>query len=335
MSSFLPFENIEREILVKKESKSSDKFGCYPENRTVEELLNYGVVNLDKPAGPTSHQVSAYTQKVLGVHKSGHSGTLDPLVTGVLPIAIGKATKIVQLLLLSGKEYIALMHIHKKKEEYDIYKAVNKYVGTIKQMPPVKSAVKRQWRERKVYYIDIVEIKGQDILFKVGCEAGTYIRKLIHDIGTELGCGAHMQELRRTKVAMFNEDTIVTLQDLADAYHFWKDDGDETKIRKAVQPIENACAHVPKIWVFDTAVDPLCNGANLAIPGISKLESGIEPQQMVAIFSLKNELICYGRAALTSEKMMELRKGMAVKTEKVFMPIGTYPKMERLKQKEE
>ena len=173
----LPFEKIKREILLKKEAQTSDKFGFYPENRTVEELMQFGVINIDKPAGPTSHQVSAYLQKILNLDKAGHSGTLDPNVTGVLPITLNKSTKIVQTLLKAGKEYICLMHLHRPVEEFELYKVFEKFTGKIKQLPPIKSAVKRQIRERRIYYIELLDIIEQDVLFKVGCQAGTYIRK--------------------------------------------------------------------------------------------------------------------------------------------------------------
>lgn len=329
MKAKLPFEKIEREVLVKKESVSSSSYGHFPDRRPVDILINYGIVNLDKPKGPTSHQVSAYVQQILGIKKAGHSGTLDPAVTGVLPVALGKATKIVQLLLLAGKEYIALMHLHKPVEDYKIYQTMEEFIGSIKQLPPVKSAVKRQWRERKIYYSEILSIKKQDVLFRVGCEAGTYIRKLIHDFGQKLGCGAHMVELRRSKVAAFREDSLVTLQDLADAFYYWSEEGNDEQIRKCILPVEHGVKHIPKIWVFDSTVDSLCHGANLHMPGISKLESGIEPDQIVAVLTLKEELICYGRAKTTSKKMIDEKKGLAVVTDRVFLEPDTYPKMEK------
>ncbi|MFW5852632.1 MAG: RNA-guided pseudouridylation complex pseudouridine synthase subunit Cbf5 [Nanoarchaeota archaeon] len=322
----LPFEKKEREIVVKKEFKTDSNYGYDPYNRPVPELLKYGIVNVDKPKGPTSHQVSAYVQKILGIKKAGHSGTLDPAVTGCLPIALGKGTRIVQTLLTAGKEYIALMHLHQKYEDYEIYQTAEKFVGKIRQMPPIKSAVKRQWRERTIYYFKIIEVKDQDVLFRVGCEAGTYIRKLIHDFGKSLGSGAHMAELRRTKAGPFNEGTgLCTLQDLADAYHYWKEEDDDARIRELVQPMESAVSHLPKIWITDTTVDAICHGANLAAPGISKLHSGIEPDQLVAILTLKGELVAYGKALCNTNKMLE-PKGMIVNIMKVFMDVGVYPK---------
>lgn len=325
----LPFEKIKRKIIVKKESLSSDKFGCFPENRPTDELINYGVVNLDKPKGPTSHQVADYVKKIVGISKVGHSGTLDPKVTGVLPCALGDGTRVIQALLTAGKEYIALMHLHKEVEEHEIRRVCNEFVGKIRQLPPIKSSVKRQYRFRKIYYLEIIEIDGKDVLFKVGTQAGTYIRKLIHDIGQKIGCGAHMHELRRTKAGPFNESTLVTLQDLADSIYFYKKHGKEKYLRKLVQPLESAVKHLAHVWVLDTTVDSICHGASLKVPGISKLDSEIQQGDPVAILSLKGELISLGVARMTTKEMFNNKKGLAVSISKVFMVPGTYPKIEK------
>lgn len=328
----LPFERIERTKLTKQDASTADKYGCDPFKRPIKDLLDFGVVNIDKPSGPTSHQVSAYVQKILGITKSGHSGTLDPKVTGVLPVAIGKGTRVVQSLLTAGKEYVCLMHLHDEFPEEKIKDVMlNQFVGKIKQLPPVKSAVKRQFRYRKIYYIDILEIKGQDVLFKVGCQAGTYIRKLCHDIGVALNSGAHMAELRRTKAGPFNESTsLVTLQDLTDAFHYYKKDGDETKLREYIKPVEVATNHLPKVWVSDAAVDTICHGATLKVPGIIHVESDIQVGEPVTLRTLKDELICVGEALMISKDMISLKKGVAVKSTQVFMPPGTYPKMNNI-----
>ena len=315
MESKLPFEKINREILVKKEAKTN---GTLKEIKA-EELINYGIVNIDKPAGPTSHQVSDYVQKILGISKAGHSGTLDPGVTGVLPIALGRATRIVQNLLTAGKEYIALMHLHKKVDEEKLRKALNEFVGKIRQKPPLKSAVKRVEREREIYYLDILEVNGQDVLFRIGCQAGTYIRKYIHDFGQRIGCGAHMAELRRTRVAAFDESTLATLQDLTDAFYYYKNEGNEKFIKKIIQPIENAVRHLPKIWVLDTTIGSLCHGVDLKIPGISRIETNIDEEEIVAVMTLKDELIAIGTTKMDSYDIMEKDKGIAVTINKVFM----------------
>ena len=318
----LPFENVKRNVLVRKEAQTSADFGTYPEKRPSDFILKYGIVNIDKPKGPTSHQVADFVQKILGIDKSGHSGTLDPQVTGVLPVALGHATRIVQTLLNAGKEYICLMHLHKPIPEDRLKSVFEQFTGKIRQMPPIRSSVKRQLRTREIYYIELREMDKQDVLFRVGCQAGTYIRKLCFDMGQKIGCGAHMAELRRTKAACFDETTSVTLQDLTDAFSYYKE-GNEKPIRKLIQPIENALVHLPKIWVFDTTIESLCHGSDLKVPGISKVHSGIQKEYDVAVMSLKGELIALGISKMTPKEMLG-EKGVAVKTKKVFMLPGTY-----------
>lgn len=185
-------------------------------------------------------------------------------------------------------------------------------------MPPVKSAVKREKRKRKVYELEILEINGQDILFRVKCQAGTYIRKLCHDLGEGLKVGAHMSELRRTQAGPFTEkDNLVSLTDLQDAYHFYKE-GNDKFIKHCLQPIENAVKHLPKLWVLDTTIKSLTHGRDLAIPGISKTGS-FDKDETVAILTLKEELIAIGTSLMTTEEIKKKKKGLAVKVKKVFM----------------
>ncbi|MDD3175855.1 MAG: RNA-guided pseudouridylation complex pseudouridine synthase subunit Cbf5 [Candidatus Nanoarchaeia archaeon] len=326
----LPFEKFKREVLTRVKSETSLKFGCDPYKRPIKEHLKYCVVNVDKPAGPSSHQVSAYVKQILKANKAGHSGTLDPNVTGILAVAVADGTRIVQTLLPAGKEYICLMHLHKEFDEQKLRSVIEKeFTGKIKQLPPVKSAIKRQWRFRKIYYFEILEIVGQDVLFKIGCQAGTYIRKICSDIGGAMGCGGHMAELRRTKAGPFNEfNHLCTLQDLTDAMHYLKE-GDESKIRELTRPVEEAVAHLPKIWVQDTTVDTICNGASLKVRGIAKVESDIQAGDLVAVMTLKNELVCVGICPLISKELIKNDKGVAVKSSQVFMRPGTYPRIEK------
>ena len=167
--ALLPFERIKRTIVIKKACSPNPMFGLDPQKRPIQKLVEYGVVNINKPDGPTSHVIADYVKQLLHIDKAGHSGTLDPGVTGVLPIALGSATRIVQVLLPAGKEYVALMHIHKPVDEKLLKKTLNEFIGKITQLPPLKSAVKRQFRERSIYYIEIMELEPQDVLFCVGC----------------------------------------------------------------------------------------------------------------------------------------------------------------------
>ncbi len=216
------------------------------------------------------------------------------------------------------------MQLHKNVEEVKLRKVCEEFVGKIKQLPPVKSAVVRKLRERTIYYIDIIEISGKYVLFRVGCEAGTYIRKLVSDIGSKIG-GAHMLELRRTKAGPFKEEEIFTLHDVMDSYHYYRKESNEKYLRKVILPIEAAVAHLPKVWILDGAVDSVCHGMSLKMPGISKFENHIRKKDIVAIMTLKNELVCYGIATVDSKKMQTGRTGVTVKPDAVFMKIGTYP----------
>ena len=184
----LPFQKVKRTVLVKKEAETDPKYGGDPNNRSMDVLIDYGIINIDKPRGPTSHQVSDYLKRIIQVNKAGHSGTLDPNVTGVLPTATGRGTRVVEALLKAGKEYVGIMHLHHEVDEKELRQVLVEFTGKIKQLPPIKSAVKRQERFRKIYYFDIIEYKNQDVLFKVGCQAGTYIRKLCLHPSTEIIC---------------------------------------------------------------------------------------------------------------------------------------------------
>lgn len=200
-------------------------------------------------------------------------------------------------------------------------------MGKIYQRPPLKSSVKRVVRIRTIYYIDILEIENRDVLMRVGCQAGTYIRKLCHDIGIILGTGAHMQELRRTRSGPFREDeTLITLQDLRDAYEIWIEEKDETDLRRTIQPVEKAVEHLPKIIIRDSAVDAICHGADLAAPGVLRLETGIRRGSLIAIMTQKGELVALAKAKMTSNEILEAEKGIVAKTERVIMDRGTYPK---------
>lgn len=287
--------------------------------RTISELLDLGIVNLDKPKGPTSHQVSDYVKQILKINKAGHSGTLDPQVTGVQPTALGKATRITEFLLTSPKEYVGIMHLHKRVETEEIQKAVQSFIGKIQQLPPLKSAVKRQLRTREIYEFEILEINGQEVLFRVKCQAGTYIRKLCHDLGKALTVGAHMAELRRTQAGPFTEkDNPVTLNDLNDAFYFYQKEKNEKFLRYCIQPIETAITDFPKCWVLDTAVTSLSHGRDLGVPGISKMEN-FRKGEIVAILDLDQKLIAMGEAVMSAVEINTQERGLAIKLNKVFI----------------
>ncbi len=316
-----------RKRLVKSEAETNPSYGKEPKRRNIEEFIENGFVIIDKPSGPTSHQVAGWIKEILHVKKAGHGGTLDPKVTGVLVVAIENATKAIGLMHSIDKEYVGVMRLHCDADAREVKKAMKKFVGRIWQMPPKEAAVKKQLRQKTIHYLNMIEMDGRDVLFKVGCEGGTYIRVLCEDIGKELGCGAHMHELRRTKSGLFREEDAIILQDLLDAYIFWKEDGEEKFLRKFIHPVEEMLSHLPAIIVKDSAVDAICHGANVAIPGIAMVDTGIRKGNVVAIKTLKGEAVAIGEALMKTREIMEQDTGIAVDIKRVIMKPGTYPKM--------
>ncbi len=222
------------------------------------------------------------------------------------------------------------MQLHQPVEELRVREVCKEFVGAIYQRPPLKASVKRRLRVRRIYDLEVLEVEGRYVLMKVSCEAGTYVRKLCHDIGLVLGVGAHMKELRRTRSGVFKEDeTLVTLHDLKDAYDHWRETGDESLLRRAVQPMERVVEEVPKIVIRDSAVDAICHGASLAAPGVLRLTDDVRRGSTVALMTQKDELVALATATASAEEILEREHGIVAVTKRVVMEPGTYPPMWR------
>jgi len=219
------------------------------------------------------------------------------------------------------------MQVHADIPENTLRDVLNEFTGEIYQKPPLRASVKREPRKRVIYRLDVHEIDGRKVLFSCTCQAGTYMRKLCSDIGEVLGCGAHMRELRRTRAGPFTEDeTLADLHQLSAAQSDFEA-GDDRALMRILQPMEVALSSLPKVVVRDSAVDAVCHGAELALPGVVQLDSAIERNKPVAVFTLKGEAVALGRAQLTSREMLDQERGIAVKVERVIMERGTYPPM--------
>jgi H/ACA ribonucleoprotein complex subunit 4 len=314
------------------EDVTDDKYGHYPDRRPIKDLLEYGLVLVDKPAGPTSHEVVAWVKRILEIEKAGHSGTLDPGATGLLPLGLGDGTKALGVLLLGPKEYYALARLHAHAPADRIRKVMQEFTGEIYQRPPQRSSVKRVTRVRTVYEFDYLEDYDRLVLMRVLCQAGTYIRKIIYDVGEVLSPGATMVELRRTQVSNLREkDGLVRLHDLADAYQRYKESGDEEKLRRLILPIERCLEGIRGITVRDTAVDALCHGAPLAVPGVIAVPSDLRVGELVGVYTLKGEIVGLAGAAMTREQIEESAKGVAFVMKRLIMKPDTYPKAWRSK----
>jgi len=315
------------ENLVKiNEDITNPEYGVYYDKRSVENLLEYGLILLDKPPGPTSHEVVAWTKRILHIPKIGHSGTLDPQVSGVLPLGLGEGTKALGVLLLGPKEYHALGRLHSLPSKEKLEQILELFRGEIFQKPPQRSAVLRQTRTRTVYELELLEQKERLILLRVLCEAGTYIRKLYYDMGEILGPGGSMIELRRSRVHQFSEDNLVTMHQLADAYATWKENGDDSKLSKMILPIEYALSEIKSVVIRDSAIDSLCHGAQLAIPGVLEISPGLNQGDLVAIYSQKGEVVALAESLLSETEIKDSTKGYAFQTKRIIMKPKTYPK---------
>jgi len=315
---------------------TNNKYGYYPNSRPLEVLLDNGIILLDKPSGPTSHELVAWTKRILGITKAGHSGTLDPGTTGLLPVGLGDATKALSVLLLGPKEYYAIARIHQQKDLDQIDNVLGEFTGEIYQRPPQRSSVKRSTRIRRIYEIQRLESVENILLLRVLCEAGTYIRKLVYDIGEVLGTGATMFELRRTRVSVFSEgvDKLVRLHDLVDAIETYKETKEEEKIRSIVKPIEFSLEGVACVAVKDSAVDALCHGAQVAIPGIVAIDKDLRKGNLVGIYTLKGEIIALGEANMNLEEIRQNDKGIALNIKRLIMKPNTYPRGWKTNKKE-
>ena len=305
---------------------TNDDYGTYYDKRTVKQLLEYGMIILDKPPGPTSHEVVAWVKRILKIPKAGHSGTLDPQVSGVLPLGLGEATKALGVLLLGPKEYHAIARLHSLPTKEKLENVLNQFKGEIYQKPPQRSSVLRRTRTRTIYDLEMLEQKERLVLLRVLCEAGTYIRKLCYDIGEILGQGATMIELRRTRVHQFNDKNLVTMHELADAFALWEENKDDSKLLRLLRPIEHALSEIKSVIIRDSAVDALCHGAQLAIPGILAISPNLKKGDLVAIYTQKGEAVALAEALVTESEIQENTKGYAFQTRRIIMAPNTYPK---------
>jgi len=320
-----PAWELKRTTTIRAEEELDPSMGNPPNERNFQQMIKRGVLIIDKTPGPTSHEVVAWVKKLMEIDNVGHGGTLDPGVTGVLPVCLEESTKIVQALLDSGKEYVAVMRTHETIPEKRIKEMLNLFVGEIYQRPPLRSAVSRRLRTRTIYGIDYIEGDGRNWLFRVQCQSGTYIRKLCSDIGEVLGGGAHMQELRRTRSGPFVEDQAITLYDLVDAIDL-KKEGNEKPLTSYIHSVEEALSLLPHVWIRDSAVEALCTGAQLAIPGILRFESGIEKNGLIAVMTQRGEAVALMRAEIGEDEISKMEHGIAAIPERVIMHRGLYPK---------
>ncbi|KKA02761.1 H/ACA ribonucleoprotein complex subunit 4 [Hanseniaspora uvarum DSM 2768] len=305
--------------------------GSAPLNRDLKSYVSSGVINLDKPSNPSSHEVVAWVKRILRCEKTGHSGTLDPKVTGCLIVCIDRATRLVKSQQGAGKEYVCIVRLHEALEngEKDLNKALENLTGALFQRPPLISAVKRQLRVRNIYDSKLIEFDDKRNLgvFWASCEAGTYMRTLCVHLGMLLGVGGHMQELRRVRSGALSEaDNLVTLHDVMDAQWVYDNTRDESYLRKIIQPLETLLVGYKRIVVKDSAVNAICYGAKLMIPGLLRYEEGIEQYDEVVLITTKGEAIAVAIAQMSTVDLASCDHGIVAKVKRCIMERDLYPR---------
>jgi len=304
--------------------------GSSPLKRDLASYIKTGVINLDKPSNPSSHEVVAWIRRILRCEKTGHSGTLDPKVTGCLTVCIDRATRLVKSQQGAGKEYVCVLRLHDAlPNEKALSRALETLTGALFQRPPLISAVKRQLRIRTIYESKLIEFDNKRHLavFWVSCEAGTYIRTLCVHLGLLLGVGGHMQELRRVRSgAMTENDNIVTMHDVLDAQWLYDNTRDESYLRRVIKPLESLLTTYKRLVVKDSAVNAVCYGAKLMLPGLLRYEDGIEVDEEVVLMTTKGEAIAIAIAQMTTVELSTCDHGVVAKIKRVVMERDVYPR---------
>lgn len=317
-------------LLVRSSHFTPIPHGCTPLKRDLQSYIKSGVINLDKPSNPSSHEVVAWIRRMLRVEKTGHSGTLDPKVTGCLIVCIDRATRLVKSQQGAGKEYVAVLRLHDSLQDVKkLPRALETLTGALFQRPPLISAVKRQLRIRTIYESKLIEFDNDRHLavFWVSCEAGTYIRTLCVHLGLLLGVGGHMQELRRVRSGALSEnDNIVTMHDLLDAQWLYDNQRDESYLRRVIRPLESLLTSYKRIVVKDSAVNAVCYGAKLMIPGLLRYEAAIEVGEEVVLMTTKGEAIALAYAQMSTADLATADHGIVAKVKRCIMERDTYPR---------
>jgi H/ACA ribonucleoprotein complex subunit 4 len=300
--------------------------GTSPDDRTVEQRLAAGFILLDKPAGPTSHQVAAWARDLFGLERLGHGGTLDPFATGVLPLMAGKAMKLTKKILNHKKSYICVFRFASEVDDATLNNAMSRLKGRVYNVPPEVSAVKVQVRTRKIFKFDNIERSGNDMIARVHCEAGTYIRTMARDLGLFLNMKVQLKELRRDTSGVFTLDDCVTLQDLADAVWLWRECDKPDALLRIIHPIEKLMLDLPSATVKDSAAAALAHGAPLLRPGIVNIAAGVPSGKEIYIQTLKHEAVGVVCLTANTDEVSSMKEGEVARPSMVLMDGDVYPR---------
>ena len=309
------------------EPATNPDFGCRPEERPIDELLKSGIILVEKPRGPTSHQLTAWARNLLGISKIGHGGTLDPFATGLLTLLLGKATRLTDIVLRGDKTYVGILKFGRTVDELELQGVLSSLEGVIYNVPPLESAVKIQVRTRTIRSIRLVEVDTDSRIaaFEVSCSAGTYVRTLAKDIGLLLGTNCELTELHRSHTGAFSQGMACTMQQLADAAFLYHEHGDDRGLSSLISPVESILSGLPSIVIKDGAAAALSHGAPLARPGVISAQKGISQGATVQLKTVKGEAVSVAVMKVDSDSLSDIASGEVAVAKSVLMEPGTYP----------
>ena len=288
----------------------------------------HGVLNINKPSGITSHDVVDAVRKILGVRRVGHTGTLDPQATGVLPLCVGRATRIAQYLTQADKEYVLTLRLGVTTDTLDaagketgrveevrvrreeVEAILPRFVGEIQQVPPLFSAkkyrgerlyrlarrgeqVERQPVTIRVHALELLGFALPFVTLKLSCSKGTYARSLCDDIGRALGCGGHLHALTRTRSGRFSMDGILTLEALEQMVR-------ESRLGEVLIPVADALAHLPAVRVAPEAGRVILHGKDVAAGMVVQFPAGLHRGALVRVLGYRKQLLSLAETTVAS-----------------------------------
>jgi len=294
------------------------------EGEVAARIAGGAFVLVDKPRGPSSHQVTAWARDLLGVPEAGHAGTLDPNVSGVLWVGLGPALRLVPLVLEFPKTYVGVGVLHGDPTPARLREVLSEFTGPVYQTPPVRSAVKRERRVRTIHELELLEQDGHRFLFRTVADSGTYVRTLAVDVGDALGVGAHLEELRRTATGPFDEQAAVPLAALADA-RAAASAGDPAALLRLLHPIEEVWKEFPALTLKDAAASAVVHGAPLAPGGVSSVSRVFAKGDRVVLLHRTGEFLATGVALRSADEPRREGAGWVVGSTKVFADPKRFP----------
>ena len=309
------------------DASTNPDFGSAPRERSLDQLLAAGIVLVEKPRGPSSHQLASWARELLGISRLGHGGTLDPFATGLLTLLCGKATKLTELTLKADKRYVGVLRFGRAVDEAELETVLSGLTGVIYNVPPLESAVKVQVRTRTIYSFRLLDTEPESRIaaFEVSSSAGTYIRTLAKDIGLLLDTRCELIELHRDRTGNFDQSMSCSMQQLADAAFLSKEHGDDSALVKLIAPVETLLSGLPAITVKDGAAAALSHGAPLARPGVVRAPKGVQEGATVLLQSIKGEAVSVARMSVDTDSLPEMKSGEVAVARAVMMETGTYP----------